>query len=215
MRPRISQQQCPFDLLPQSGTIRSWERLNLFQINEHHLMRSIFHLAMVTLVLAAAGCLSSDEGGSASKVLLKTSMGDITIQLYDNMPQTAGNFQKLVEKGFYNDVIFHRVIDGFMIQGGDPTGTGSGGPGYTIDDEFAESNRNFRGTISMANSGPNTGGSQFFINLVDNNYLDDRHPVFGKVIEGMDVVDAIGRAPTDSGDRPINEVKIIEAKIIS
>jgi len=112
-------------------------------------------------------------------------------------------------------VIFHRVIDGFMIQGGDPTGTGSGGPGYTIDDEFAESNRNFRGTVSMANAGPNTGGSQFFINLVDNNYLDSAHPVFGKVIEGMDVVDAIGRVPTDSSDRPISEVKIIEAKMVS
>jgi len=178
-------------------------------------MRPIFQLAVVALVLLAAGCLAPKEEAAAGRVLLKTSMGDITIQLYDNMPQTAGNFRDLVEKGFYNGVIFHRVIGGFMIQGGDPTGTGAGGPGYTIDDEFAESNRNFRGTISMANSGPNTGGSQFFINLVDNNYLDDRHPVFGKVIEGMDVVDAIGRAPTDSSDRPINEVKIIEAKIVS
>ena len=178
-------------------------------------MRPIFQLAFVALVLLAAGCLSPKEEVGAGRVLLKTSMGDITIQLYDNMPQTAGNFRDLVEKGFYNGVIFHRVIDGFMIQGGDPTGTGAGGPGYTIDDEFAESNRNFRGTISMANSGPNTGGSQFFINLVDNNYLDSAHPVFGKVIEGMDVVDAIGRAPTDSRDRPINEVKIIEAKIVS
>jgi cyclophilin family peptidyl-prolyl cis-trans isomerase len=178
-------------------------------------MRPIFQLAVVALVLLAAGCLAPKDEAAAGRVLLKTSMGDITIQLYDNMPQTAGNFRDLVEKGFYNGVIFHRVIDGFMIQGGDPTGTGAGGPGYTIDDEFAESNRNFRGTISMANSGPNTGGSQFFINLVDNNYLDARHPVFGKVIEGMDVVDAIGRAPTDTSDRPINEVKIIEAKIVS
>ena len=178
-------------------------------------MRPIFQLAVVALVLLAAGCLAPKEEAAAGRVLLKTSMGDITIQLYDNMPQTAGNFRDLVEKGFYNGVIFHRVIGGFMIQGGDPTGTGAGGPGYTIDDEFAESNRNFRGTISMANSGPNTGGSQFFINLVDNNYLDDRHPVFGKVIEGMDVVDAIGRVPTDTSDRPIKEVKIIEAKIVS
>ncbi len=178
-------------------------------------MRSIFHLAMVILVLAAAGCLSSDEQGAPSKVILKTSMGDITIQLYGEMPKTAGNFLELVEKGFYNGVVFHRVIDDFMIQGGDPTGTGAGGPGYTIDDEFAESNRNFRSTISMANAGPNTGGSQFFINLVDNNRLDNAHPVFGKVVEGMDVVDAIGRVPTDSSDRPISEVKIIEAKILS
>jgi peptidylprolyl isomerase len=179
------------------------------------MMRSIFCLAVAILALAMAGCLSPSAESSASKVLLQTSMGDITIQLYADMPVTAGNFKKLVEKGFYNGVIFHRVIDGFMIQGGDPTGTGSGGPGYAIEDEFADQNRNFRGTIAMANSGPNTGGSQFFINLVDNNFLDDKHPVFGKVVAGMDVVDAIGRLPTDPSDRPLSEVKIIEAKIIS
>lgn len=179
------------------------------------MMRSIFCLTVAILALAMAGCLSPSEETGASKVLLKTSMGDITIQLYSDMPITAGNFRKLVEKGFYDGVIFHRVIDGFMIQGGDPTGTGAGGPGYTIDDEFTDHNRNFRGTISMANSGPDTGGSQFFINLVDNNYLDGMHPVFGKVIEGMDVVDAIGRVPTDATDRPLSEVRIIEARIIS
>ncbi|MDD1723009.1 MAG: peptidylprolyl isomerase [Methanothrix sp.] len=159
--------------------------------------------------------MAEESNTGAVKVLLKTSMGEVTVQLYQDMPITAGNFQKLVEKGFYDGTIFHRIIDGFMIQGGDPTGTGRGGPGYAIKDEFTRKNRNDRGTISMANAGPNTGGSQFFINLVDNNYLDDRHPVFGKVIEGMDVVDAIGRAPTDTSDRPINEVKIIEAKIVS
>ncbi|MHC1630954.1 MAG: peptidylprolyl isomerase [Methanotrichaceae archaeon] len=153
----------------------------------------------------------SDE----TKVLLQTKMGDITLKLYDDMPITAGNFKKLVKKEFYDGTIFHRVIDGFMIQGGDPTGTGSGGPGYTIKDEFSGHNRNDRGTISMANAGPNTGGSQFFINLVDNNYLDKMHPVFGKVIEGMDVMDAIGKAKTGSGDKPLKEVKIISAKVIS
>jgi peptidylprolyl isomerase len=107
------------------------------------------------------------------------------------------------------------VIDGFMIQGGDPEGTGAGGPGYTIQDEFTDHNRNDRGTISMANAGPNTGGSQFFINLVDNNFLDNKHPAFGKVIEGMDVVDKIGQAKTDANDRPVQEVKIIQARIIS
>jgi peptidylprolyl isomerase len=147
-------------------------------------------------------------------VLLETSMGDIKIQLYDDMPVTAGNFEKLVGEGFYDGVIFHRVIDGFMIQGGDPEGTGRGGPGYAIKDEFTNNNRNNRGTISMANAGPNTGGSQFFINLVDNNFLDGKHPVFGKVIEGMDVVDAIGKVETDGSDRPVEEVKIISAKII-
>lgn len=150
-----------------------------------------------------------------TNVLLKTSMGDITIQLYGDMPITAGNFKKLVESGFYNGTIFHRVIDGFMIQGGDPTGTGMGGPGYTIKDEFTKQNQNNRGTIAMANAGPNTGGSQFFINLVDNNYLDNAHPVFGKVIEGMDIVDKIGKVKTDSRDKPLKDVQIISATIIS
>ena len=155
------------------------------------------------------------EGTSAGvvKVLLKTNMGDITIQLFDDMPITAGNFQKLVEKGFYDGTIFHRIIDGFMSQGGDPTGTGRGGPGYAIKDELTRKNRNNRGTISMANAGPNTGGSQFFINLVDNNFLDSKHPVFGKVVEGMDVVDAIGKAKTGAMDRPIKEIKIESAKV--
>jgi peptidylprolyl isomerase len=148
------------------------------------------------------------------KVVLHTNMGDITIELFEDMPITAGNFAKLVEKGFYDGVIFHRVIDNFMIQGGDPTGTGMGGPGYEIPDEFTKNNRNARGTLSMANAGPNTGGSQFFINLVNNNYLDKMHPVFGKVVEGMDVVDSIGKLKTDRQDRPKNEVKIIKAELV-
>jgi len=149
----------------------------------------------------------------AVNVLLKTSMGDVTLQLYADMPITAGNFQKLVEKGFYDGTLFHRIIDGFMIQGGDPTGTGRGGPGYAIKDEFTRKNRNDRGTISMANAGPNTGGSQFFINLVDNNFLDKAHPAFGKVVEGMDVADAMGKVKTGPMDRPVEEVKIIEARL--
>jgi peptidylprolyl isomerase len=148
------------------------------------------------------------------KVALHTNMGEITIELFEDMPITAGNFAKLVEKGFYDGVIFHRVIDNFMIQGGDPTGTGMGGPGYEIPDEFTKNNRNARGTLSMANAGPNTGGSQFFINLVNNNYLDKMHPVFGKVVEGMDVVDSIGKLKTDRQDRPKNEVKIIKAELV-
>jgi cyclophilin family peptidyl-prolyl cis-trans isomerase len=150
-----------------------------------------------------------------TKVLLNTSMGDITIQLFDDMPITSGNFKKLVEKGFYDGTIFHRVIDGFMLQGGDPTGTGRGGPGYSIKDEFTKHNKNDRGTISMANAGPNTGGSQFFINLVDNNYLDKAHPVFGKVVEGMDVVDKIGKVKTGAQDRPLTVMKIVDAKVVS
>ena len=161
----------------------------------------------------AEGTESGGTGGI--KVLLKTSEGDVTLQLSGDMPITTGNFQKLVEKGFYDGTVFHRVIDGFMIQGGDPTGTGCGGPGYSIKDEFTGHNRNDRGTIAMANAGPNTGGSQFFINLVNNNYLDRAHPVFGTVVEGMDVVDKIGKARTNAHDRPMKELKIISAKILS
>ena len=157
-----------------------------------------------------------------TKVKLETNQGEIVIELYsEKMPITAGNFQKLVEKGFYDGVIFHRVIDNFMIQGGDPTGTGMGGPGYQIEDEFVEGLSNVRGTLSMANSGPNSGGSQFFINLVDNINLDfdkqplsSKHPVFGKVIEGMDVVDKIAKVQKDSQDRPLEDVKIAKASVI-
>jgi peptidylprolyl isomerase len=147
-------------------------------------------------------------------VRLETNMGNITIALDPTMPVTAGNFESLVKKGFYDGVIFHRVIDGFMLQGGCPNGNGMGGPGYAIKDEFGPNSRNNRGTISMANSGPNTGGSQFFINLVNNNFLDDKHPVFGKVIEGMDVVDKIGKVKTLRGDRPAKDVTIIHAVMV-
>lgn len=147
-----------------------------------------------------------------SYVTLETNMGNIKIELFEKeMPITAGNFRKLVEQGFYNGVIFHRVIPDFMIQGGDPTGTGMGGPGYNIKDEFTKNNRNDRGTISMANAGPNTGGSQFFINVVNNNYLDSKHPVFGKVVEGMDVADKISKAKRDRGDKPLSKVSIVKA----
>ena len=155
------------------------------------------------------------------RVVLHTTMGDITIRLYNDMPVTAGNFEKLVRSGFYDGTVFHRVIDGFMIQGGDPTGTGSGGPGYTIPDEFVKGHSNVRGTVAMANTGrPNTGGSQFFINL-DNTYLDwddprtpSAHPVFGEVVGGMDVVDRIGKVKTDSADRPKVAVRITKAEVV-
>lgn len=153
---------------------------------------------------------------SEKKVELETNYGNIVIQLYGDMPITAGNFEKLVSSGFYDGVIFHRIIDGFMLQGGDPTGTGMGGPGYAIKDEFthAGGNNNKRGTISMANSGPNSGGSQFFINLVNNNFLDAKHPAFGEVVEGMDVVDKIAKVETDGNDKPLEPVTIISAKLL-
>jgi len=150
-----------------------------------------------------------------NKVLLRTSMGDITIQLYDDMPITTSNFRNLVKQGVYDDTIFHRVIDGFMIQGGDPTGTGYGDPSIpTIPDEFTDHNRNDRGAVAMANAGPDTGSSQFFVNLVYNQHLDDKHPVFGEVISGMNVVDAIGKVQTDDNDRPVEPVTIISAELV-
>lgn len=150
------------------------------------------------------------------EVLLETNIGNITLEMYNDMPITTGNFEKLVKEGFYNGIIFHRVIKGFMIQGGDPTGTGMGGPGYTIKDEFTHKggNRNYKGTISMANAGPNTGGSQFFINLVNNDFLDSKHPAFGKVIERMDIVEKIGNVQTGQNDRPIKDVTILKATLI-
>jgi peptidylprolyl isomerase len=177
-------------------------------------LKSYLAISILILATAAAGSVSATDNGT--KVLLETSQGNITIQLYSDMPITAGNFQSLVEKKFYDGLIFHRVIDGFMIQGGDPEGTGTGGPGYEIKDEFTDHNRNDRGTVAMANSGPNTGGSQFFINLVDNPSLDSNYPVFGKVIEGMYVVDAIGKVKTETtNNRPLQDVKIIKATIIT
>ena len=155
-------------------------------------------------------------------VIMHTSMGDIKIQMHDDMPITTGNFIKLAKEGFYDGTIFHRVICDFMIQGGDPEGTGMGGPGYTIEDEFGHGHSNQRGFVSMANTGrPHSGGSQFFINTVDNCYLDKEnpstpyaHPVFGEVIEGMDVVDKIQQVPTGRNDRPLKDVVIEKAEVV-
>ena len=153
---------------------------------------------------------------SATRATLKTSKGDIVIELAQDMPITVGNFVKLASEDFYDGVKFHRVIKGFMIQGGDPLTKddskmnlwGTGDPGYKIQDEFTEGNANNTGTISMANAGPNTGGSQFFINVADNNFLDGKHPVFGTVVEGMDVVTAIENTETAPGDRPVEHMVI-------
>jgi peptidylprolyl isomerase len=162
------------------------------------------------------------DARETTKVVLHTTSGDIVIELFSDMPVTAGNFVKLVKEGFYDGIVFHRVIKSFMIQAGCPQGTGTGGPGYTIQDEFVKGRSNRRGTLSMANTGrPNSGGSQFFINLVDNTFLDwdnastpSKHPVFGIVVGGMDVVDAIGSTATDRNDRPRKEVRIIKAEVL-
>lgn len=150
-----------------------------------------------------------------SQVVFKTNQGTIKVKLFDELvPETTGNFKKLVRNKFYDGIVFHRVIRDFMIQGGCPDGTGRGGPGYNIKDEFHSDLRHDRkGLFSMANAGPNTGGSQFFITLVPTPWLDDHHAIFGEVVEGMDVVDKIGAAATDSSDRLVEEVKILKAEV--
>ena len=136
-------------------------------------------------------------------------MGAIALELFDgDAPKTVANFKKLAGDGFYDGVVFHRVIPDFMIQGGDPTGTGSGGPGYTFEDEINE-HRVDRGALAMANAGPNTNGSQFFIVTADScPWLDGKHTVFGRVTDGMDTVDAISDVDRDSRDKPHADVKI-------
>ena len=161
------------------------------------------------LIIGSMGVVNSQ-----SIVTFYTTEGDFEVELYDILkPITAGNFLDLVEQEFYDGIIFHRVISNFVVQGGDPTGTGSGGPGYTIEDEFDSSLSNLKRTLSMANAGPNTGGSQFFINLKDNIFLDfdnaplsSAHPVFGEVITGWDIVEIIENVPVDGNDRPITPV---------
>jgi peptidyl-prolyl cis-trans isomerase B (cyclophilin B) len=139
----------------------------------------------------------------SSTAVMHTNQGDITLELYDeDAPKTVDNFKKLAGDDFYNGVIFHRVIKDFMIQGGDPTGTGRGGPGYTFEDEIND-NKVVRGALAMANAGPNTNGSQFFIVTIDSApWLDGKHTVFGHVVDGMDVVDKIEARDTDQNDRP-------------
>jgi cyclophilin family peptidyl-prolyl cis-trans isomerase len=146
--------------------------------------------------------------------ILHTNHGDIAVDLFaDDAPKTVENFVKLARDGFYDGVIFHRVIRDFMIQGGDPTGTGSGGPGYTFEDEFND-RKVVRGALAMANAGPNTNGSQFFIVTTgEAPWLDGKHTVFGEVTSGMDAVDSIEGAETGAGDRPVEDVKIESVEV--
>lgn len=150
------------------------------------------------------------------KIRFKTNMGEFVAEMFeDKAPKTTENFISLVEKNFYDGVIFHRVIDGFMIQGGDPTGTGMGGPGYKIADEFGEGlSHDDEGYFSMANAGPNTGGSQFFITLAPTPWLNGHHAIFGRVVEGMDVVRKIGVTKTDFRDRPIETVTMETVEVV-
>lgn len=152
-----------------------------------------------------------------NKILeFNTNKGNFKIELYvDKAPVTAGNFIKLVDDGFYNGLIFHRVIPNFMVQCGCPHGTGRGGPGYTIRDEFhPDLKHDSKGMLSMANAGPNTGGSQFFITVAETPWLDGKHSIFGKVIEGMEVVDSISKVEKDRNDKPLQNVVVNSIKIV-
>jgi peptidyl-prolyl cis-trans isomerase B (cyclophilin B) len=144
-----------------------------------------------------------------STATMHTNHGDIELELFDDAaPKTVSNFTRLAQQGFYDGVIFHRVIRDFMIQGGDPTGTGTGGPGYTFEDEFND-HKIVRGALAMANAGPNTNGSQFFIVTTDAApWLDGKHTVFGQITGGMEVVDTIEGLPTDGRDKPRDEARI-------
>jgi peptidyl-prolyl cis-trans isomerase B (cyclophilin B) len=144
-----------------------------------------------------------------SQATMHTNHGAIQLELFDDdAPRTVENFRKLAADGFYDGVIFHRVIRDFMIQGGDPTGTGTGGPGYTFEDEFND-HKIVRGALAMANAGPNTNGSQFFIvTTAEAPWLDGKHTVFGQVVDGMDTVDAIEGQSTDARDRPVEACTI-------
>jgi len=157
---------------------------------------------------------NKEDNKKIMQATLHTNKGDITIEFNSATPKTVDNFIKLAKEGFYDGTKFHRVIKGFMSQGGDPLSKddskkqywGTGGPGYKFDDELTSSNKNDIGTIAMANSGPNTNGSQFFINAAANNFLDPKHVVFGKVVVGLDVAEAINSVKTDTSDKPIDSV---------
>ena len=156
------------------------------------------------------------EGEGIVKIKIETTMGDIDADLYGKeVPKTVENFVTLAKKGFYDGIIFHRVIPQFMIQTGDPTGTGMGGPGYQFADEFSPNLKHDKpGLLSMANSGPNTNGSQFFITEVPTPWLDGRHAIFGQVTQGMEVVKKIVSAPRDDNDKPTQEIKMTKVTVL-
>jgi len=182
-------------------------------------------IGLIAVVVAFTGWNNSRFSSGPIKVRIETSMGDLIIELREDMPITTGNFVDLVQQGIYDNTIFHRVVNLpgnlVIIQGGDPTGTGLGDPSISsIPDEFSETpenNENRRGTIAMANKGmnfPNSGSSQFFISGEYNSHLDNLHPVFGDVLEGMDVVDEILNVQTDENDKPVDDVILIAAQLV-
>ena len=171
---------------------------------------------MLCVSLAGMSSNVHAEGGDLVKIKIETTMGDIYADLYaKEAPKTVENFVTLAKKGFYDGIIFHRVIPDFMIQTGDPTGTGMGGPGYSFPDEFSPNlKHNKPGVISMANSGPNTNGSQFFITVAATPWLNGRHSIFGQVTQGLDVVNKIVSTSRDGNDKPLQEIKMTKVTVI-
>ena len=172
-------------------------------------------VALCVSVLMGAGALQA-EGEDIVKIKIETTAGEIDADLYaKEAPKTVENFVTLAKKGFYDGIIFHRVIPEFMIQTGDPTGTGMGGPGYQFADEFSPNLKHDKaGVLSMANSGPNTNGSQFFITEAPTPHLNGRHSVFGQVTQGLDVVHKIANAPRDGNDKPLREIKMTKVTVL-
>ncbi len=164
--------------------------------------------APVAQNIQSQSLISEENPMSNPIVVFETNQGTFKAEIFqDKAPLTAKNFLDLTNKGFYNGLKFHRVIADFMLQGGDPSGNGTGGPGYKIKDEFGSGlKHNVPGILSMANSGPNSGGSQFFVTLVPTPWLDGKHAIFGKVVEGMAIVEKIGKLPTNASDAPLQEV---------
>ena len=182
--------------------------------------KTIFILIIILTIITLIFFLKPNQGEKMNEnentvVTIETNKGIMKLKLYDKeAPITTANFKKLINQGYYDGIIFHRVIKNFMIQSGDPTGTGSGGPSYTIQDEFSSDlKHNKKGILSMANAGPNTGGSQFFITLIPTPWLDNKHSVFGELIEGEDVLDAIGNSQVGPGDRPSEDIVMIKVTI--
>jgi peptidylprolyl isomerase len=179
-------------------------------------VKVLIAVALIIVVLVVAyevvGMTSPKTNSTLNKVLLVTSMGNITIELYDDMPISSGNFKNLTEHGIYDGTIFHRVVHDFVIQGGDASAKGINVP--TIPDELPNKHSNVRGAVAMAKtSAPNSATSQFYINLIDNVGLDSNYSVFGKVVAGMNVVDAIGNVSTDTNNKPLQDVTLIRAEL--
>lgn len=179
---------------------------------------------LLTTLIFLIGCattgkdipMNKPDSKDVVRIKIETTLGDIEAELYQKeAPKTVANFVSLAKKGFYDGIIFHRVIPGFMIQTGDPTGTGTGGPGYQFADEFSPNLKHHEaGIFSMANSGPNTNGSQFFITEAPTPWLDQKHSVFGKVTQGMDVVHAIANSKRGANDKPVTKIEMKKVLVL-